>query len=112
MDLLSYVYGGGAGVMEEGVCGRQWCIPSLHGLGDLSVVNFGSCALSYRRCGGAHCPLIEEIAPDQDEELDLVPCGPSLLEINSNILPLDLHGSILNSKLETKTRMNIHFPTD
>jgi hypothetical protein len=31
--------------------------------------------------------LIEGIAPDQDSEVDLVPCGPSPLEINSNILP-------------------------
>jgi hypothetical protein len=62
--------------------------------------------------GGAHCPLIEGIAPDQGGELDLVPCGLSPLEINSNILPLDLHKSILNSKLETKIRMNIHFSTD
>jgi hypothetical protein len=36
------------------------------GFGFLSVaVNFGSRALSYRRYGGVHCPLIEEIAPDQ-----------------------------------------------
>jgi hypothetical protein len=44
--------------------------------------------------------------------LDLVPCGPSPLEINSNILPLDLHRPILNLKLETKIRLNIHFSTD
>jgi hypothetical protein len=35
------------------------------GFGFLSVtVNFGSRALSYRRCSGAHCSLIEEIATD------------------------------------------------
>jgi hypothetical protein len=75
-------------------------------------VNVGSRAHYIDAGGGACCPLIEGIAPDQGGELDLVPCGPSPLEINSNILPLDLHGSILNSKLETKTRMNIHFSTD
>jgi hypothetical protein len=77
-----------------------------------SAANFDSCVLSYRRYAGPHCPLIEEIAPDQGGELDLIPCGPSLLEINSNILPLDLHESILNLKLETKIRMNIHFSID
>jgi hypothetical protein len=77
-----------------------------------STANFGSRALSYRHYGGAHCPLIEEITPDQGEELNLVPCGPSLLEINSNILLLNLYESILNLKLETKIRMNIHFSTD
>jgi hypothetical protein len=76
------------------------------------AVNFDSRALSYRHCGGTHCPLIERIAPDQGGELDLVPCGPSQLEINSNILPLDLHVSILNSKLEIKIRINIYFSTD
>jgi hypothetical protein len=35
--LLSYVYGGGADVVEEVVCGREWCIPSLHALGDQTL---------------------------------------------------------------------------
>jgi hypothetical protein len=30
-----------------------------------SAANFGSRALSYRRCGGAHYPIIEESVPDQ-----------------------------------------------
>jgi hypothetical protein len=34
------------------------------------------------------------------------------LDINSNILPYDLHGSILNSKFKTKIRLDIHFSTD
>jgi hypothetical protein len=72
-------------------------------------MNVGSHAHYIDAGGGARCPLIKGIAPNQDGELDLVPCGPSLLEINSNILSLDFHGSILNSKLETKTGMNIHF---
>jgi hypothetical protein len=74
-------------------------------------MNFGSRVLSYSRYGVTHCPLIEGVAPYQGGELDLTPYGPSPLEINSNILPLDLHGSILNLKLETKTRMNIHSST-
>jgi hypothetical protein len=37
------------------------------GFGFLSVtVNFGSRVLFYRRCGGVYCPIIKEIAPDQD----------------------------------------------
>jgi hypothetical protein len=75
-------------------------------------VNIGSRAHYIDAGGGAHCPLIEGIASDQSGELDLVPCGLSSLEINSNILPLDLYGSILNSKLETKTIINIYFSTD
>jgi hypothetical protein len=75
-------------------------------------VNVGSLAHYIDADGGAHFPLIEGIAPDQGRKLDLVPCGLSPLEINSNILPLDLHRSILNLKLETKTRLNIHFSTD
>jgi hypothetical protein len=49
-------------------------------------VNVGSRAHYIGAEGGAHYPLIEGIAPDQGGELDLVPCGSSLLEINSNIL--------------------------
>jgi hypothetical protein len=75
-------------------------------------VNVGLCVYYIGICGGAHCPLIEGIASDQGGELDLVPCDPSTLKINSYILLFDLHGSILNSKLETKTRMNIHFSID
>jgi hypothetical protein len=75
-------------------------------------VNVDSRAHYIGAGGGAHCPLIEWIAPDQGGEFDLVPCGPSPLNINSNILPLDLHGSILNSKLKIKIRINIHFTTD
>jgi hypothetical protein len=75
-------------------------------------VNLGSRAHYIGADDVAHCPWIEGITLDQGREVDLVPCGPSQLEINSNILPLDLHGSILNSKLETKTRLNIHFSTD
>jgi hypothetical protein len=75
-------------------------------------VNVSSRAHYIDAGGGANCPLIEGIALDQGGELDLVPCGPSPLEVNFNILPLDLHGSILNSKLETKTRMNIYFSID
>jgi hypothetical protein len=94
MGLLSYLYGGGVGVEEEGVAATgsgasRRCTP--YGIGPsnfrcspLSATNFGSCALSYRRCGGAHYPLIEGIALDQGGELDLVSCGPSPLEINSN----------------------------
>jgi hypothetical protein len=78
----------------------------------LVEVNLGSCVHYIGVSGGAHYPLLEGIAPDQGREVDLVPCGPSPLEINSNILPLDLYGSILNSKLETKTRLNIHFLID
>jgi hypothetical protein len=75
-------------------------------------VNVGS-LVHYIYAGGmAHCPLIERIAPDQGRKVDFVPCGPSPLEINPNILPLDLHRSILNLKLETKTRLNIYFSTD
>jgi hypothetical protein len=40
------------------------------------------------------------------------PLWPSPQEINSNMLPLDVHGSILNSKLETKTRLNTLFSID
>jgi hypothetical protein len=64
------------------------------------MVNVGSHAHYIDADGGAHCPLIEGIAPDQDGELDLVPCGPSPLEFNSNILSLDLYISILNLKLK------------
>jgi hypothetical protein len=101
---------------------KQWCILPLRchrGSDPLNSVlffwlgvNVGSRAHYIGTGGGAHCPLIEGIAPDQDREVDLVPCGSSLLEINSNILPIDLHVSILNSKLKTKIRLNIHFLTD
>jgi hypothetical protein len=62
-------------------------------------MNVGSRAHYIGASGGVYCPLIEGIAPDQGGEVDLIPCGPSPLEINSNILPLDLHESILNLKL-------------
>jgi hypothetical protein len=48
-------------------------------------VNVGSRAHYIGAGGGTHCPLFESIAPDQGREVDLVPCGPSPLEINSNI---------------------------
>jgi hypothetical protein len=47
-------------------------------------MNFGSCALSYRRCSGAHCPLIEETAPDHGMRRWTWSLWPSPLEINSN----------------------------
>jgi hypothetical protein len=87
---------------------KQWCIPPLQhhrGSKPLSSVVFfwqavsvGSHAHYIDTGSGTHCPLIEGIAPNQGGEVDLIPCGPISLEINSNILPLDLHGSILNSK--------------
>jgi hypothetical protein len=61
-------------------------------------VNIDSRAYYIGAGSRAHCPLFEEIAPDQGREVDLVPCGLSLLEINFNILPLDLHGLILKLK--------------
>jgi hypothetical protein len=75
-------------------------------------VNVGSRAHYIGAGGGTYCPLIERIALDQGGELNLVPCGPSPLEITSNILPFDLQGSILNSKLKIKIRMNIYFSID
>jgi hypothetical protein len=42
----------------------------------------------------------------------LGPFDQAHLKINSNILSLDLHESILNSKLETKIRLNINFSMD
>jgi hypothetical protein len=78
----------------------------------LSGVNLDSCAHYIGAGGGYHYPLIEGIAPDQDREVELVPCGLSPLKINFNILSLVLHESILNSKLKTKIRLNIHFSTD
>jgi hypothetical protein len=75
-------------------------------------MNLGSRVYYIGAVGGVHCSLIEGIAPDQGGDVDLVPYGSSLLVINSNILFLDLHGSILNSKLETKNRLNINFSTD
>jgi hypothetical protein len=50
----------------------------------LADVNLDSSAHYIVADGGAHYPLIEGIAPDQSREVDLVPCGPNLLEINSN----------------------------
>jgi hypothetical protein len=85
--------GGGAGVEEEG---RDGSGASHHygAIGDQALcvvfyfssmrVNVGSRVHYIDVNGGTHCPLIEGIAPDQGRELDLVPCGPSPLEINSN----------------------------
>jgi hypothetical protein len=50
----------------------------------LTGVNLDSSAHYIVTGGGADYPLIEGIAPDQSREVDLVPCGPSPLEINSN----------------------------
>jgi hypothetical protein len=54
-------------------------------------VNLGSRVHYIGADGGAYCPLIERIVPNQGREVDLVPCSPSPLEINFSILPLDLH---------------------
>jgi hypothetical protein len=67
----------------------------------LAGVNCDSCAHYIGVGDGTHYPLIEGIALDQGREVDLVLCGSSPLEINSSIPPFDLHGSILNIKLET-----------
>jgi hypothetical protein len=104
----------------ERQCVRQWCIHRCNIIGDQTIcvgvlyaadVNIGSCVYYIGAGSMAHCPLFEGIAPDQGREVDLVPCGLSLLKINFNILPLHLYESILNLKLETKTRLNIHFST-
>jgi hypothetical protein len=73
---------------------KQWCIPLLQrhrGSDPLSSVlffwqpvNVGSHAYYISVGSGAHCPLINEIVPGQGREVDLVPCGPSPFEINSN----------------------------
>jgi hypothetical protein len=73
---------------------KQWCIPPLRrhrGSDPLSsvlffwqAVNIGSRAYYISAGSGAHCPLINGIVPGQGREVDLVPCGPSPLEINFN----------------------------
>jgi hypothetical protein len=65
-------------------------------------VNVGSHAYYIGDGGGVHCPLIEGIAYDQGGELDLIPCEPNLLEINSNrckAIEDDLSLSIIDLKL-------------
>jgi hypothetical protein len=66
----------------------------------------------YALAVGPTPPLIKGLSSIRAWGGGLGPFDQAHLEINSNILPLDLHGSILNSKLETKTRLNIHFLTD
>jgi hypothetical protein len=78
----------------------------------LAGVNLSSCVHYIGADGEAHCPLIEGIAPDLGMGGGLGPLWPSPLKINSNILLFDLYGSILNSKLEIKTRLKIYFSTD
>jgi hypothetical protein len=47
-------------------------------------MNFGSCALFYRRYDGTHYPLIEKITPNQGmRRLDLVP-GDQLQHWHAN----------------------------
>jgi hypothetical protein len=62
--------------------------------------------------GGAHCPLIKGVPPIRAWGGGVGHFDQAHLEINSNILHLNFHGSILNSKLETKTRLNVYFLTD
>jgi hypothetical protein len=51
-------------------------------------VKFGSCAHYIGTGGGAHCPLIKGITPDQGMRGGLGPLWPSPLEINSNNISL------------------------
>jgi hypothetical protein len=61
---------------------------------------------------GAHCPLIDEMPTIRTWGGGLDPFDQAHLEINFNIVLIDLHGFILNSKLETKIRLNIYFSID
>jgi hypothetical protein len=58
--------------------------------------NFGSRAHYIGAGSGAHCPLIKGLLPIRTWGGGLGHFDQAHLEINSNILPLDLHGSILN----------------
>jgi hypothetical protein len=63
------------------------------------MANIGSRA-SYRHYAvGAHNPECRKMPPIMTWEMDLVLMTKSV-EMNSNILPLDLHGSKLSSKLK------------
>jgi hypothetical protein len=63
------------------------------------IMNFGSRA-TYRHCAvGAHYPEYRKSPPIRVWEMDLL-LMTKLLEMNSNILPFDLHGSKLSSKLK------------
>jgi hypothetical protein len=65
----------------------------------LLTTNFGSCA-SYRHyAAGTHYPKYRKTPPISAWEMELVLMTKSV-EINSNILSLDLHGSKLSSKLK------------
>jgi hypothetical protein len=73
------------------------------------MTNFGFRAI-YRHCAaGAHYPEYGKTPPIRAWKMDLVLMTKSV-EINSNILPLDLKGSRLNSKL--KTKLNINYSID
>jgi hypothetical protein len=74
-----------------------------------TVINFGSHVHYIGADDGVHCPVIEGAAPNQGMGGRLGTLWPSPLDINSNIPPINLHGSILNSKLETKIRLSIYF---
>jgi hypothetical protein len=80
---------------------RTLCVGVLYAAG----VKVGSLAHYIGASSGAHCPLIEEIGPDQDRNVDLVPCGPSALEINSNNM---LQG--VNHKNEQIGRQRVTLP--
>jgi ABC-type cobalt transport system substrate-binding protein len=60
---------------------RILCIGVLHA----AETNFDSRAHYIGADGGAHCTLIEEIAPDQGMGGGFDPLWPNPLEINSNI---------------------------
>jgi hypothetical protein len=100
--------GSGASHLYSAVGDQNICVDVLI----LAKVNLSSRAHYIGVGGGSHYPLIEGIAPNQGMGSGLGPLWPSPLEINSNILHLDLHGPILNSKLKTKIRLNIYFLTD
>jgi hypothetical protein len=63
------------------------------------MANFGFRA-TYKHCtAGVHYPKYRKTSPIRTWEMDLVLMTKSV-KINSNILPLDLHGSKLSSKLK------------
>jgi hypothetical protein len=90
---MSYAYGGGVDVVEEGVCGRQWRILPLQrpGWSDPYVgvlyttdTNFNSRAPYIDAGGATHCPLINGLRSIRAWEGRLDHFDQVHLEINSN----------------------------
>jgi hypothetical protein len=85
------------GVEASHCCSATGIRPGLRLLG--LMADFGSRAF-YRYCAvGAHYPECRKTPLIRAWEMDLVLMIKSV-EINSNILPFDLHGSKLSSKLK------------